>query len=51
MMQTNGEPHVKGYGRVEPYRWKAIAAIAATALAQIAIELRRMADAKERRDA
>jgi hypothetical protein len=42
------EPHVRGYGKIEPYTWKAIAALAATALSQIAVELRRIADTTEK---
>jgi hypothetical protein len=40
-------PHVEGYGKIKPYTWKSIAALVAIALAQIAVELRRMADAKQ----
>lgn len=38
------DPHVEGYGNIKPYTWKAIATLAATALSQIAVELRRIAD-------
>lgn len=45
---VDSQMHVEGEARIRPYTWKAIAGIAASALGQIAAELRRIADALER---